>query len=372
MRMTRAGLLAACLCAAFGCGPDDAPPETETVEVTPPRPATTSSPSRPRPLFTRSRPLMGTIFVIKVDAPPETAEPAVAAAFAELERLEGVLSEWRQDSEISRINRLAGKEAVAVSEDVFAVIKAGVDVSRWSDGAFDLSWAALRGLYDFRPGRQHIPQRREVRPRLGLIRWQDIELDPAARTVRLRREDMAIGTGGIAKGYALDRAGAILREAGIQSYMLFGGGQVQVHGPRPDVAGPRPWRVGIQHPRRADEYFAFFEAEDGSISTSGDYEHFFIDEDGKRWHHILDPRTGLPARGTVSVTLLAPSGLYADALSTAAFVLGADKALEMLAQIPIHAEAIILDEDCRLHTTPGTFERLQLRVDLQDGVVPGC
>ena len=356
--------------ALLACGEDVAPDEAEVeaVEVAPapPRPAT------PRPLFTRSRPLMGTVFVIKVDAEPSVAEPAVAAAFAELERLEGVLSEWRDDSEISRINQLAGQEPVRVSEDVFAVVKAGLDVSRWSEGAFDLSWAALRGLYDFRPGHQHIPRRSEVRPRLNLIEWEDMEIDPTARSVFLRREGMSIGTGGIGKGYALDRAGAVLREAGITSYMLFGGGQVQVHGPRPGAAGPRPWRVGIQHPRRADEYFAFFEADDGSISTSGDYEHFFIDEDGKRWHHILDPRTGLPARGTVSVTLLAPSGLYADALSTASFVLGPEKALRMLGEIPIRAEAIILDEDCRLHTTPGTFERLQLRVELEDGIVPGC
>ncbi|MEM9067457.1 MAG: FAD:protein FMN transferase [Myxococcota bacterium] len=342
----------------------------ETVEVEADEPA--AEPAR-RELFTRSRPLMGTVFIIRVDADPEVAAPAVAAAFDELERLETVLSEWREDSEISRINQQAGSDAVSVSPDVFEVVRAGVNVSRWSEGAFDLSWAALRGLYDFRPGRQRIPRRSDVRQRLRLIRYQDITIDESARSVLLEREGMAIGTGGIGKGYALDRAGEILRNAGIQSYMLFGGGQVQVRGLRPDEAGPRPWRVGIQHPRRGDEYFAFFEAQDVSISTSGDYEHFFIDERGKRWHHILDPRTGLPVNRTVSITLMAPNGLHADALSTAAFVLGPERALEMLAALPFRAEAIMLDSDCRVHSTPGTFERLQLRVTLEEGgVVPGC
>ncbi len=352
------------------CSGDEPTTEVETVDLAPEEPP---APTRaPGELFTRSRPMMGTVFIINVDADENVAEPAVRAAFAEIERLETVLSEWRDDSEISRINQMAGREPVAVSDDVFNVVKAGVDVSRWSGGAFDLSWAALRGLYDFRRGQERIPNRADVRRRVGLIDWQQIELDEEARTVFLKREGMAIGTGGIAKGYALDRAGAILRGAGIESYMLFGGGQVQVHGLRPRAEGARPWRVGIQHPRRGEEYFGFFESRGGSISTSGDYEHFFIDDRGKRWHHILDPRTGLPVDRTVSLTLTAPSGLYADALSTASFVLGPQRALEMLQRIEIEAEVIMLDRECRIFATPDTMDKLILRVELEDGVVPGC
>jgi len=363
--------LPACLLLTLAACGDDDTEEVETVvvrETEEPEPPPEEVPAE-APLFTRSRPLMGTVFIIKVDADPQVAAPAVEAAFDEIERLETVLSEWREDSEISRINQQSGGDAIEVGPEVFEVVKAGVDVSRWSQGAFDISWAALRGLYDFRPGHRRVPDPAEVQPRLPFVDWERIEIDADARTVRLATAGMAIGTGGIGKGYALDRAGDILRDAGIESYMLFGGGQVQVHGLR----GDRPWRVGIQHPRRAEEYFAFFETEGGSISTSGDYEHFYVDEDGQRWHHILDTDTGLPARRSVSVTLLADSGLYADALSTAAFVLGPEKALEMLVAIDEHeVEAVILDSECRLYATPGTEDRLRYQIDLDDGVLPGC
>ncbi|MDH5493153.1 MAG: FAD:protein FMN transferase [Myxococcales bacterium] len=320
-------------------------------------------------MVTQSRALMSTIFLIRVlDTPEPMAERAIGEAFREIERLEGLLSEWRAESEISQINAAAGGDPVAVSEETFAVVKAGVDVSRWSEGAFDLSWAALRGIYDFRPETARVPQPDELEARLPLIRWQDIALDEEARTVSLRREGMAIGTGGIAKGYALDRAAAILSAAGIESFMLFGGGQVQVRGPR----GDRPWRVGIQHPRRAEDYFAFLEVEGVSISTSGDYEHVIVDDDGKRWHHILDPRTGLPAERSVSVTLLAPTGLYADALSTALFVMGPERGLAMLRGLPFEARAAILDAGCQLHTSQGMREAMQFRMVMDGDRLPGC
>ncbi len=315
------------------------------------------------------RPLMGTVYQITVAGMPEAeARPLIERALDEIERLEGVLSEWREGSEISAINRGAGaEETVRVGPDTLRVVQAGLEVSRWSEGAFDISWAALRGLYTFQPGERRVPPLADVQARLPLVRYQDIELDEAASTVRLGREGMAIGTGGIGKGYALDRAGALLREGGATGYMLFGGGQVQVHG----VRGDRPWRVGIQHPRDPQTYIGFLEASSGSISTSGDYEHAFVDAEGQHWHHIIDTSTGLPARRTVQVTMLAPEGIYADALSTAAFILGPERALAMLAQVPGHPEAVIIDADLRMWTTPGTRERLVMRVDLEGDRLPG-
>jgi len=367
--VTRATLLACAgavlAAAAPACGDDDRP-DTGPVSPVPERETEPPPPPDDVRLFKRSRPMMGTIFQITVAGVPEDrAEPAVRAALEEIARLEDVLSEWLPDSEISRINAAAGDHAVEVSEDTLAVVKAGIDVSRWSDGAFDLSWAALRGLYDFRPGEGSVPSRREIRARLSLIDWREIELDEEARTVFLKQAGMAIGTGGIAKGYALDRAAEILQRAGLASFMLFGGGQVQVHGMR----GDRPWRVGIQHPRRPD-YFAFLEASGGTISTSGDYEHFFVDERGKRWHHILDPRTGLPVEGTMSVTVVAPNGLYGDALSTACFVVGAARCLRMMQEVPGDPTAVIVDTRFRLHTTPGAMERLHFNMPLADGELP--
>lgn len=309
--------------------------------------------------------MMGTIISITIDGvPDEKAAPAADAALDEMARLEKVLSEWIPESEISQINASAGDHAIHVGADTMAVIKAGVEVSRWSHGAFDLAWAVLRGMYKFQPGEEQIPDMKQLRKLLPLIDYRKIIIDESAGTVMLAKKGMAIGTGAIAKGYALDRASAVLNAAGIQNFMLFGGGQVQVQGTR----GGRPWRVGIQHPR-ADDYFGFVEASSGSISTSGDYEHAFV-RNGRRWHHIIDTDTGLPVAHTSSVTLIADSGVYADGLSTAVFVLGAKRALAMLASAPGHPEAVIVDSDMRLHVSPSMKDKLVMRAVLQDGKLP--
>ncbi|NLY94322.1 MAG: FAD:protein FMN transferase [Myxococcales bacterium] len=326
------------------------------------------APAPPPKLYAEQRELMGTVFSIRVDAKGRVARAAVAEAFAEMERLEEILSEWRPTSEISRIAQAAGQHPVEISSDTMAVLRAGLEVSRESKGAFDLTWAVLHGLYDFRPGFARLPSRAEVRARLPLIDYRDLVLDEAASTAFLKRKGMALGTGGIGKGYALDKAGAILERHGITSYILFGGGQVQVKGMR----GDRPWRVGIQHPRRPNEYIAYFEATEGSVSTSGDYERYLVGPSGERIHHILDVRTGLPAHRSISATVLAPSGLYADALSTAAFVMGPERALAMFDRLPFPVKAVLIDPDCQVFTTPGTLEELHLQVELQSGVLPGC
>jgi len=376
-----AALLAGGLASGTGCeeeeeAEDAAAAETEVSEAPAPpaaapageRPATAAEApgQREAPLFRTQRRLMGTIFVISVVAPPDDpkARAAAEAAFDEIDRLEGLLSEWRPDSEISRINARAGEPApVPISPDVRRVVETGLEVSRRSRGAFDLSWAALHGLYRFPPNPVRLPSEEELAERLPLVDHREVHLDPDVPSVRLGRDGMAIGTGGIAKGHALDRAGELLRAAGFDDFMLFGGGQVQVSGKK----GSRPWRVGIQHPRRPADYFAFLEAEGGSISTSGDYEHFHVDEEGRRWHHLIDPRTGKPARGTTSVTMLAPRGVAADALSTACFIVGPEACLVMLAEHPARPEAVIVDDDLRLHTTPGTRDRLTFTMPIGPG-----
>lgn len=320
------------------------------------------------PLLTHSRPLMSTVFRIQVDDPPAAAEQAIERAFTEVERIEAALSEWRDGSDISRVNAAAGKPAVRVGDDTLRVIDAGVDVSNWSRGAFDFSWAALWGLYDFRPESVKIPELEELRPKLALIDYRNIRINKATHTVQLRKRGMKIGTGGIAKGYALDQAGAILRGSGVDNYMIFGGGQVQVHGTR---AG-RPWRVGIQHPRDPGSYFAALESTGASFSTSGDYEHVVFDEDGNRWHHIIDTNTGRPATRSLSVTVMTAEGIYADALSTAAFVLGPKKALKMFERLAYPADAVIVGSDCKVYTTTRIEKSLRMIVDLVDGALPGC
>jgi len=330
-------------------------------------PDETSNDSSP-PLLSRTRPLMSTVFRIQVDAPPDNAENVIRQAFQEIERLETVLSEWREDSDISKVNALAGKKSVKVGEDTLRVVDAGLDVSMWSRGAFDLSWAALWGLYDFRPDSIKIPTDEEIKPRLKLIDYKNIRASKKYRTVFLKKRGMAIGTGGIAKGYALDHAGAILRGGGIENYMIFGGGQVQVQGERDG----RPWRVGIQHPRDPNTYFAALESTGASFSTSGDYEHAVFDGSGKRWHHIIDTKTGRPADKSLSVTIMTAEGIYADALSTAAFVLGPEKALKMLSRIAYPAEAVIVGSDCKVYMTRKAKQKIRMNVDLVDGRLPNC
>jgi thiamine biosynthesis lipoprotein len=328
-------------------------------------PDETSNDSSP-PLLSRTRPLMSTVFRIQVDAPPDNAENVIRQAFQEIERLETVLSEWREDSDISKVNALAGKKSVKVGEDTLRVVDAGLDVSMWSRGAFDLSWAALWGLYDFRPDSIKIPTDEEIKPRLKLIDYKNIRASKKYKTVFLKKRGMAIGTGGIAKGYALDNAGAILRGGGIENYMIFGGGQVQ--GERDG----RPWRVGIQHPRDPNTYFAALESTGASFSTSGDYEHAVFDGSGKRWHHIIDTKTGRPADKSLSVTIMTAEGIYADALSTAAFVLGPEKALKMLSRIAYPAEAVIVGSDCKVYMTRKAKQKIRMNVDLVDGRLPNC
>ncbi|MBT8465077.1 MAG: FAD:protein FMN transferase [Myxococcales bacterium] len=319
-------------------------------------------------VLSRTRPLMSTVFQIQVDSPPPNAENVMREAFEEIERLETVLSEWRDDSDISQVNRLAGKKPVKVSPDALRVVDAGMDVSAWSRGAFDLSWAALWGLYDFRPDSIKIPSSEEIKPRLSLINYENIRVSKKYKTVYLKKRGMAIGTGGIAKGYALDHAGAILRGAGIDNYMIFGGGQVQVHGKRDG----RPWRVGIQHPRDTGSYFAALESTGASFSTSGDYENAAFDGAGRRWHHIIDTKTGLPGDKSLSVTIMTSEGIYADALSTAAFLLGPQRALQMLRRIAYPAEAVIVGADCKVYMSPKAKKQIRMNVELVDGRLPNC
>jgi thiamine biosynthesis lipoprotein len=310
--------------------------------------------------------MMGTIVQMTVlDVPEERAGPALESAMAEMQRLEDLLSEWREDSEISQINRAAGEHPVKVSKAVLDNVRVGLEVSVWSDGAFDLSWAALRGLYLFQPGKERVPTDEELAAKLPLVNYKDIVLDEKAQTVFLRRKGMLLGTGGIAKGYALEQASNILERAGMQNFMFFGGGQVVVHGKK----GNRAWRVGVQHPRMED-YFAFIESERGSIATSGDYEHAFI-RDGQRWHHIIDLKTGRPVQHTSAVTVISDSPFYADAIDTALFIMGPQKALAKLASAPgPKAEVLLVDKDMRLYTSPGMQQRLIMRMPLRDGFLP--
>jgi|JI10StandDraft_1071094.scaffolds.fasta_scaffold176534_1 thiamine biosynthesis lipoprotein len=327
-------------------------------------PAPTPAPAPPRPeaeLHTVERLLMGTGWRVSI-----WGDDAAAArrdgelALEEVARLEQILSEWRPTSDISRLNAAAGTEPIVVDPALFDCVRASLDVARWSGGAYDVSWAVMRDVWRFGDnGRDVPPTAAEVQARLPLWNWERIRVNDEQRSVLLEQRGMQIGLGGVAKGYALDRAHDLLVRAGHENFMLFAGGQVLVRGLR----GGRKWRVGIQHPREP-RYFAFVEVTNASVATSGDYEHSFMYE-GRRYHHILDPETGFPSERSTSVTVIAPTGLWADAVDTAVFILGPERGLPLLEHAPGgRAEAIAVDTEMRVWATPGGAEALILRAEL--------
>jgi thiamine biosynthesis lipoprotein len=233
-----------------------------------------------------------------------------------------------------------------VSEGTFEVVERARRFSEFSGGAFDITFNVMWGVWDFKQRPPTLPDPAEIGRRLPLIDYRDVVLDRRARTIELRRKGMKIGLGGIGKGCAVDRVCALLESEGVTNYIVSGGGDVRVAGSR----GKTPWRLGVQHPRKESLLYVL-DMTDVAIATSGDYERYFI-LDGKRYHHILDPKTGYPASGLSSVTLIAPEAMDADALSTSVFVLGARKGLELLEGLP-GVEGIVIDDHMQHSMTAG-------------------
>jgi len=271
--------------------------------------------------------LMGTFFDIQVVGEDEaSASAAIEDAFAEVARVERLISEWKEDSEISALNRSAGQGPLTVGPDLYAVVERSVRVSDLTGGAFDITFAACGGLWSFREAR--VPSSGELEPCLELVDYRLLQLDREASSIRLPRRGMRIGVGGIGKGYGVDRAAELLEARGFLDYIVDGGGDVRLRGAN---AG-RPWRVGIAHPRRRGELYGRLLGDRGAIVTSGDYERYF-EADGRLYHHILDPATGRPASRSVAVTVVAGSALEADALATGLFVLGPDEGLALVERL---------------------------------------
>jgi len=291
----------------------------------------------------------------QVELPARSGADAAAAACFELYReLDLELSEWKEASPLTAVNRAAGERPVTVPPELYRLLDRALDLGRETDGAFDVSWAALWGLWDFRAAAPKVPAAEEVAARRAHVDYRRVALDPRARTVFLPERGMVLGLGGIAKGYALDRAAELLEARGFHDFLLVGGGQVVARGEK----GRRPWRIGVRDPRGGpDELFARVELADASLSTSADNESFF-EVDGVRYHHILDPRTGYPSRGLRSATVLHRDATLADALSTAVLVLGRERGLEVARRLG--AEALVVDDRGEVASTPGLAPRLEI------------
>lgn len=318
-------------------------------------------------VYAETRSYMGTLFrvVIALQGDIQTeagrqhlaesrrqAVEAVRAAFAEVVRLESLLSAHQADSLISRINAAALKRptrAVKVPQEVFNLILKSIKLSRSLAGAFDITFASLAGLY--RPPRKgqpaRVPSPLELRQALTLVGSKHIVLDYDKVAVRLGRSGMRIGLGAIAKGYTVDAVANVLRAQGQTAFIVDGGGDLYVSGRHPD----RPWRVGIKDPHNPSVYFATLPVQSQAVVTSGNYERFFV-VDGVRYHHILDPRTGRPASSLASVTVVAPKATLADALATGIFVLGPQKGLEVVKRFA-KVEALLVTAGGKVLMTPG-------------------
>lgn len=291
---------------------------------------------------------MGTdIELIAYEESNDKVNSAFDAAVREMERIENEMSEWKEGTPVSNINKNAGKEAVVVPEELFNVISSAQKVSELSNGAFDISWAVMRGLWKFGKDEEHVPSDDEIKQRLPLVNYKNIELNGKNKTVFLKKEGMAIGLGAIAKGYAVDMAMQKMVNMGIKNAIIKAGGDMRIQGTKEG----KPWDIGIKHPRDKNKLLGKLNLSNISISTSGDYERYFI-KDSILYHHIMNPKTGYPSKECQSVTILAPDTMTSDALSTAVFVLGPEEGMKLIKSLP-GIKGIIADDKGNIHYSDG-------------------
>lgn len=291
--------------------------------------------------YKRDAAVMGTrVFVELWAETASTGKGAVEAVISEMHRVDALMSHYKPDSELSRINTHAGSEPVKVSRELFDLIRHSTDFSRLTGGAFDITYASVGYLYDYREQRR--PTDAQIAAALPGVDHRSLRLDRERSTVRFERPGMRIDLGGFAKGYAVDRAIELLRARGIAHAVVTAGGDSRVIGDRRG----RPWVVGIRHPDDETRWILRMPLVDTAFSTSGDYERYF-DEDGVRHHHIIDPRTGKSASRVRSATILAPTATQTDGLSKTAFVVGPERTLQILDGIP-EVDAVFVTPEGRV------------------------
>ncbi len=288
--------------------------------------------------------LMGCRFELTaVHTDADTALRAVEAGIAEIQRIEKLISSWDPHSQTSAINRAAGKHAVVVDQELFNLIRRSLKVSALTHGAFDLSFAAAEKIWTFDRQAYPEPSTEQVAATIDLINYREVLLDEAQHSVQLQRQGMKIGFGGIGKGYAANRAKAIMQELGIQNGVVNASGDLVCWGQQ---ANGKNWAVAIADPQDAQRAVAWLSIKEGAIVTSGDYEKYLLLQ-GRRHAHIIDPRTGYPTTGIKSVSVICPDAELADALATSIFVLGVEEGLALINQLR-GIECLIIDEQDQL------------------------
>ena len=294
--------------------------------------------------------IMGTAVRVELWLADESrARTIISQAMDELRRIDRMMSPLRESSDLARINREAGRDWVTAPVELLQLISRANQVSVMTAGRFDITFASVGRFYDYR--RHQHPQEQAIQRYLPAIDYRHIELDPDAGRIRFRHPQVFVDLGGIAKGYAVDRAAAVLVGAGVSHAIVTAGGDSRILGDR----NGRPWQVGVRDPRNQSAVAAVLPVANEAVSTSGDYERFF-ESDGVRYHHILNPRTGRPAPGMRSVTVIGPDATTTDALSTSVFVMGREQGMALVESLP-GIETVIIDAGGALWLSSGLKQR---------------
>jgi FAD:protein FMN transferase len=307
-------------------------------------------------VYTFYRVILDTSVELQISA-SSTAEAELVRddVFAEMERLEELFSRSLSASDVSVINSRSGQDPVTVDREVFYVTVQALNYSEISNGAFDPTVAPLIDLWGFIGQDYRLPAPEEIERLLPLVDYRLVEYDDESLEIYLPKEAMALELGGIAKGYIIDRALAVIGDRGVENAFVNVGGDIGMIGVKPDG---NPWRIGIRNPRNDTNIIAVLPAFDGAVVTSGDYERVF-EVDGKTYHHILDPKDGMPARVLASVTIAADTAIAADALSTAVFVMGPVEGMSLIESLP-GVEGILITPDLEIIVSSGLHERAEL------------
>ena len=267
----------------------------------------------------------------------------LSAVFREVDE---VMNRYAESSELSHVNRTAAEHPVVVSSPLFQVLNSSIEMSRLSDGAFDMTFASVGYLYDYREKRQ--PSQSVIDPAISLINYRLVILDKDNQTIYFRKPGVRLDLGGVAKGYSVDRAGEVLIGRGIKHARVSAGGDMRLLGSKRG----EDWVIGIKDPRQPESLAVRLPLSNVAVSTSGDYERYFIDDDGDRVHHILSPSTGKPAAELQSVTVIGEEAIDTDALSTAVFVLGTQRGLALIDSLT-GVDAILIDQNRNMHYSAG-------------------
>jgi len=313
-----------------------------------------SAPAVQAEWFSRQEAIMGTVVRVELwHTDAEKANSAMAAVMAEMHRIDEAMSPYKEQSELSRINREAARGPVTISQEMVDILARSIEFSKLSDGAFDITFSSVGYLYDYR---QHVkPSEAELAQALPGINYRHLLLDPERRTIRYARDGVRIDLGGIAKGWAVDRCIAMLKERGIANAMVMAGGDTRLLGDRRG----RPWNVGVRDPRQRNAVAIVLPLADTAISTSGDYERYF-EEDGVRYHHIINPKTGKSATGVRSVTVIAADATTTEGLTKSVFVKGPEAGMRFLQAIH-GVDGIVIDDQGRVAYSAGLQQKNRKR-----------